>query len=688
MYAQVIIDITNEALNHAYTYRIPDGMELRAGDRVSIPFGRMEKKGYVIELTEYSSYEPERIRDIKAVVKGSVSMQEKLIRLAVWMSREYGTTLNQCLKTVLPVKRAVRKSSRLKDPLERYISEEDYSPELNEEQQKAAGEVLESFKLCFPAAAGEDDIEPGEGSLFDRSREERKPPAFLLYGITGSGKTEVYLNVMEEVIRSGKQVIFLIPEISLTYQTVLRVSRRFKGRVAVLNSRMSMGERFQQYQRCERAEVDILVGPRSAIFAPFDRLGLIIMDEEHEGAYKSELAPRYETRDVAYERARISGCPILYGSATPSLRSFTRARAGELRLLSLKRRASPGSVLPLTEIVDMRKELDSGNRSVFSKRLRELLEDRLSRGEQSMLFLNRRGYSSFVSCRSCGEPVRCPHCDVSLTLHRNGILSCHYCGYQLPLMKKCPGCGSPYIASFGFGTEKLEGLTKQLLPEARVLRMDADTTGKKGEHEDILRAFRDHESDILIGTQMIVKGHDFPNVTLVGIIAADISLSAPDFTAQERTFQLLTQAAGRAGRGKRAGNVVIQTYQPEHYAIAFSKEQNYQGFYEREMEFRRLLGYPPYEYLLTIQLGCGDEELLDAVSRETAAELEYSSAELGAELLGPFNASVYKVKDIFRKIVYIKHREHDIIIKLREHFSERLRSRDRRGQIYLNYDIQ
>ncbi len=669
MYAQIIIDITNEALNRAYTYRIPEGMTVNVGDRVSIPFGRLKKTGYIVDITESTNYEAAKIRDIIGPVEGAISMQEQLIQLAVWMSAEYGTGLNQCLKTVLPVKRTVRKNSRRADPLDRYLQERDEEVVLNQEQKSAVDAVLD---YCF--SHQERQVDPAK--------------RFLLHGITGSGKTEVYLHIMDKIIEGGGQVIFLIPEISLTYQTVLRISRRFKGRVAVLNSRMSAGERYEQYKRCENGEVDILIGPRSAIFAPFVRLGLIIMDEEHETAYKSETAPRYETRDVAYARAQIASCPVLYGSATPSLRLYHDAEEGRVKVLNLHFRAKKGSMLPKTEIIDLRKELEKGNRSIFSERLEELIQEKLERKEQIMLFLNRRGYSSFISCRSCGEAVKCKHCDVSMTLHRDGILRCHYCGAEQKMLKSCPSCGSPYIAPFGFGTEKLESYTRQKFPEAKVLRMDADTTKNKGGHEKILEAFRNHDGDILIGTQMIVKGHDFPKVTLVGMIAADMSLSAPDFTAQERTFQLLTQAAGRAGRGENPGNVVIQTYQPDHYAIVLSKEQNFPGFYNREMQFRRLMGYPPMEYLMTIQLSSGNEDFLNAISVETAREFQYRAAEYEAEILGPFNATVYKVKDIFRKIVYIKHKDHDIIIKLRNYFTETLRTHDRRGLIMLNYDLQ
>ena len=612
MYAEIIIDITNEALDRAYTYHIPEGMDLHVGDRVTIPFGasNAEKTGYVVGLRETFDYDPSKVKDIAAVIPDAISVQEQLIHLAAWMSTEYGTTMNQCLKTVLPVRRTVRKNARRIDPIRMYQNEQDEYHDLNPAQARAAEAVIAGYH--------------NRGSS----------PRYLLHGITGSGKTEVYLHIMDEVIRRGDQVILLIPEISLTYQTVRRVSTRFQGRVAILNSRMSIGERFEQYTKCERGEVNVLIGPRSAVFAPFERLGLIIMDEEHESAYKSETAPRYETRDVAYERARLAGCPVLYGSATPSLTIYSAALRGEVQLLELLERAHAGAQLAETEIIDLREELAKGNRSILSERLYTLMKEKLGKKEQIMLFMNRRGYSNFVSCRSCGEALKCPHCDITLTLHRDGSLRCHYCGYQTRLMKLCPSCGSPYLAPFGFGTEKLESYVKKVFPTASVLRMDADTTKRKGDHERILEKFRKHQADILIGTQMIVKGHDFPDVTLVGLIAADLNLSAPDFKASERTFQLLTQAAGRAGRGAQAGTVIIQTYQPDHYAIVLSKRQDYKAFYEKEFRFRKLMGYPPTERLMTIQLASKDEDFLSMVSAAAAEGFQLDCSAEGAELIG------------------------------------------------------
>ena len=709
MYAEIIIDITNEALDRAYTYHIPEGVDLQVGDRVTIPFGasNAEKTGYVVGLRETFDYDPSKVKDIAAVIPDAISVQEQLIHLAAWMSSEYGTTMNQCLKTVLPVRRTVRKNARRIDPILMYQNEQDEYHELNPAQARAAEVVIAGYQACVAkrtaspgtdvpgdteAAAQESTGTPAlaeeKAAVEGASADGNTVPRYLLHGITGSGKTEVYLHIMEEVIRRGDQVILLIPEISLTYQTVRRVSTRFQGRVAILNSRMSIGERFEQYTKCERGEVNVLIGPRSAVFAPFERLGLIIMDEEHESAYKSETAPRYETRDVAYERARLAGCPVLYGSATPSLMIYSAALRGEVQLLELLARAHAGAQLARTEIIDLREELAKGNRSILSERLYTLMQEKLEKKEQIMLFMNRRGYSNFVSCRSCGEALKCPHCDITLTLHRDGSLRCHYCGYQTRLMKLCPSCGSPYLAPFGFGTEKLESYVKKVFPTASVLRMDADTTKRKGDHERILEKFRKHQADILIGTQMIVKGHDFPDVTLVGLIAADLNLSAPDFKASERTFQLLTQAAGRAGRGAQAGTVIIQTYQPDHYAIVLSKRQDYKAFYEKEFRFRKLMGYPPTERLMTIQLASKDEDFLSMVSAAAAEGFQLDCSAEGAELIGPLEASVYRINDIYRKIVYIKHPSHDIIIRLRDRFTERVRQHDRRGLVLLNYDLQ
>ena len=471
--------------------------------------------------------------------------------------------------------------------------------------------------------------------------------------------------MIREVLSRGRQVILLIPEISLTFQTVERMRGFFGDRVAILHSRLSDGERFEQFRRAADGSADIMIGPRSALFAPFSDLGLIIIDEEHDGAYRSDTVPCYEARDVAEKRAEICGASLVLGSATPSTASFRKAARGEFRLLTLTKRAVQGAVPAEVHVADLREELKSGNRSVFSRILQEKIRDRLARKEQVILFMNRRGYSSFVSCRSCGNAIRCPHCDVTLKLHTGGRLMCHYCGHTEAMPDKCPVCGSPYIAGFGTGTQKLEELTRKMFPEAKVVRMDADAAAGKNAARDILAEFAAGKADILIGTQMVVKGHDFPNVTLVGIMAADTELYVSRYDSAERTFQLLTQAAGRAGRGNRPGDVVIQTYRPEHYAVQCAAAQDYREFFRNEIAYRETGSYPPVMHLLAIQLSSMDEELLNRAAAGYADLLDREGEKYGTMQIGPVNAPVYKVHDYFRKWIYIKHLSYDILVTVK-----------------------
>ena len=466
--------------------------------------------------------------------------------------------------------------------------------------------------------------------------------------------------------KDDRQVIVLIPEIALTYQTVMRFYGRFGNRVSIINSRLSAGERFDQFERAKNGDIDIMIGPRSALFTPFSRLGLILIDEEHESAYKSETVPRYHAREVAAKRARMENASLVLGSATPSLEAYSRAQRGDYQLFRLTERAKKDSSLANVSVVDLRQELKDGNKSIFSRRLQALMEEKLRKNEQIILFINRRGYANFVSCRSCGEAIRCPHCDVTLTLHNNSRLVCHYCGHHIPMPSKCPSCGSPYIANFGVGTQKIEQMTRKMFPQARILRMDLDTTKEKGGHEAILSAFSEHEGDILIGTQMIVKGHDFPDVTLVGVLAADLSLNTPDYRSAERTFQLLTQAAGRAGRDAKRGDVIIQTYSPDHYSIVTAANQDYETFYNQEMAFRRLMKYPPASGLLTIQFSSRNEPVLGETAAAAGAFVTALGEPQDVQIIGPVEASVYKINDIYRKILYLKQENYDILIKIRD----------------------
>lgn len=497
---------------------------------------------------------------------------------------------------------------------------------------------------------------------------------YLLHGITGSGKTEVYMHLIEGIVARGRQAIVLIPEIALTYQTLMRFYSRFGDRVSVMNSTLSAGEKYDQCERAKRGEIDIIIGPRSALFTPFPHIGLIVMDEEHENSYKSESAPKYHARETAEEVARMHGASVVLGSATPSLEAFYRAQQGRYFRLSLTERLTGGQLASVC-VVDLRKELKEGNRSIFSRKLQELLDDRLAKGQQSMLFINRRGYAGFVSCRACGHVMKCPHCSVSLSEHKGGRLVCHYCGYEEPSVKRCPVCKSPYISGFRAGTQQIEEKLKELYPQARVLRMDADTTKKKESYEKILAAFAGGEADILIGTQMIVKGHDFPNVTLVGVLAADMSLSVGDYRAAERTFQLLVQAAGRAGRGALKGEVVIQTYQPENAAIVHAAAQDYRGFYEEEILYRELLRYPPVCNMMAVQIFAEEEESGAALAKrlaERAARFRDESAQADKRLcvIGPAPAAVGRVNDIFRFVFYVKYENYDKLIEIKDMLEE------------------
>ncbi|MBT2687979.1 primosomal protein N' [Bacillus sp. ISL-47] len=487
------------------------------------------------------------------------------------------------------------------------------------------------------------------------SIEEKRHETFLLYGVTGSGKTEVYLQSIQRVLQDGKEAIVLVPEISLTPQMVNRFKGRFGDQVAVMHSGLSAGEKYDEWRKIQRKEVKVVVGARSAIFAPFENLGIVIIDEEHETSYKQEENPRYHARDVAIERAAKYKCPVVLGSATPSLESFARAHKGVYQLLSLPKRMN-NQALPSVEIIDMREELREGNRSMFSRMLLDKIKDRLEKKEQIVLFLNKRGHSSFVMCRDCGYVINCPHCDISLTYHRfNQQMKCHYCGYEASVPNTCPECESEHIRYFGTGTQKVEEELAKVLPEAKVIRMDVDTTSRKGSHEKLLDQFQEGHADILLGTQMIAKGLDFPNITLVGVLSADTMLHLPDFRSSEKTFQLLTQVSGRAGRHELEGEVIIQTYTPEHYSVELAGEQDYDKFYEREMMVRKIHRYPPFYYISLVTVS--HEELMKAVS-VTEKITQYIQSRLTAEsiVLGPVASPIPRINNRYRYQCLIKYK--------------------------------
>ncbi|MDD9312857.1 primosomal protein N' [Cytobacillus firmus] len=487
------------------------------------------------------------------------------------------------------------------------------------------------------------------------SIEDNRHETFLLYGVTGSGKTEVYLQSIQRVLKDGKEAIVLVPEISLTPQMVKRFKGRFGDQVAVMHSGLSAGEKYDEWRKIQRKEVKVVVGARSAIFAPFENLGIIIIDEEHETSYKQEENPRYHARDVAIKRAENYKCPVVLGSATPSLESFARAQKGVYHLLTLENRMN-NQALPAVDIIDMREELREGNRSMFSRKLLAKIKDRLGKKEQIVLFLNKRGHSSFVMCRDCGYVINCPHCDISLTYHRyNQQMKCHYCGYEALVPNACPECESEHIRYFGTGTQKVEEELAKILPEAKVIRMDVDTTSRKGAHEKLLDQFQEGHADILLGTQMIAKGLDFPNITLVGVLSADTMLHLPDFRSSEKTFQLLTQVSGRAGRHELEGEVIIQTYTPEHYSIELAGEQDYDKFYDREMMARKIHRYPPFFYISLVTVS--HEELMKAVS-VTEKITQYIQSKLSAEsiVLGPVASPIPRINNRYRYQCLIKYK--------------------------------
>lgn len=714
MYAKVIVDITHEKLDRVFEYRIPSSLEavLRVGSEVIVPFGKGNRQmhAYVVDISDTCEYECDKVKEILQIAEKKIAIEGNLVALAAWMKENYGGTMIQSLKTVLPIKK--EENIKIKRYVRLLLDEETGRARLNEflskKNQKARARVLAALldnevleyefiikklnvtKTVLTALEAQGVLRIESEQVFrnpiknkeqnwkqieyteeqqqaiDVFREDylkglRK--TYLIYGVTGSGKTEVYMEMIARVIRDGKQAIVLIPEIALTYQTVMRFYRRFGERISILNSRMSTGERYDQMMRAKSGAIDVMIGPRSALFTPFPNLGLIVIDEEHEPTYKSEQTPRYHARETAIARAQLEGASVVLGSATPSLESFYRAKTGEYQMLTLRNR-SQRQQLPDVHVVDLREELKSGNRSIISGKLRELMIDRLEKKQQIMLFMNRRGYAGFISCRSCGYVVKCPHCDVSLTSHRGGKLVCHYCGYEEPEIKMCPSCGSKHIGGFRVGTQQIEELICKEFPDAKVLRMDMDTTKEKDGHEKILEQFANEEADILVGTQMIVKGHDFPNVTLVGILAADMSLYADDYRAGERTFQLLTQAAGRAGRGNEKGEVVIQTYSPEHYSIETAARQDYEDFYDAEVSYRRLMGYPPVENMAAILIMGKEESLLEMASSYIKIYAERVNRNQVC-IIGPTSPSVGKVNDVYRRVIYLKHPQYDVLIDMK-----------------------
>lgn len=668
LYADLILELSNAKIDRVFTYRIPKELHTSVfvGCPVFVSFGTIKRKvkAYIIDLRDSIDFDKDKIKDILSIVDLDIPASRNLLSLAIYMKKHYGITFSKAISTVMPVKNKLKRKTQ--DSKSAF-----FNIEKQDNQDKILNEAQKRIYNSFCSDYDNNDFK-----------------TYLIHGITGSGKTLVYINMIKKVLSMGKQAIVLVPEISLTYQLVKNFISIFGDRVAILNSKLSKGERVKEFEKVLSHEADIIIGPRSALFTPFDNLGIIIIDEEHDNAYKSETVPRYDTRDLAVKLSEISRCSLVLASATPSPETYKKAIEGEYKLFKLKARANKNAILPKIHIVDLRKELENGNRSIFSNKLKELIEDRLNKKEQIILFMNRRGLSGFVSCRSCGYVIKCPHCDVSLTLHNNNKLYCHYCGYNTIMPSLCPSCKSPYIAGFGFGTQKLENMTKKMFPSARVLRLDQDTNKSKDDSINIMKNFSRGDADILIGTQMIVKGHDISNVTLVGIVAADASLYINDYTSAQRTYELVTQASGRAGRAEKAGEVVIQTYNPEHYALQACLQNDYNLYYDNEIIYRQLAMYPPIIHILGIQLSAKDEEVLENVTTKYVSILVAKANTISElNIIGPVRANIYKLRDYFRKIIYVKHSDYDILTKIKEDIEEELEDIKLFSSISIIYDL-
>jgi primosomal protein N' (replication factor Y) len=708
MYAGVIVDVKSRNTDKIFTYKVPEKMNnINVGIRVAVPFRNRIVEGYVINITDNTNISDKKLKEIYKILDDFSIFDEKMLKLAWWIKEYYNCFFSESLQCIMPAGinqgcKEVKKVRLLINSIPENIS--DRAPRqleilnyLLENNCIDLSDLLKNLNISYSSVKAlekkgcieifDEEINRYKASKFIKT-ESLKPTSeqkrainmikdsidnnlfnkFLLFGVTGSGKTEVYLQLIERCIELGKSSIVLVPEISLTPQTIERFIGRFGNLVAVMHSRLSQGERFDEWRKIKKGEVKVVVGVRNAIFAPFSDLGLVIIDEEHEGTYKqSDLRPKYNVKEVAEKRCEIENAVLVLGSATPSIESYYKAIKSEYKLIKLSERI--GIPLPEVDVINMSDELSSGNNSIFSRRLYNEIKLNLCRGEQTILFLNRRGFSSFVSCRNCGYVPKCPNCDISLTFHAyEKKLRCHYCGYSINMFEYCPKCKSNRIRHLGIGTERIENDVKKYFPESRILRMDVDTTKTKGSHERIFYDFKNGKADILIGTQMISKGFDIPNVTLVGVILADVTLNIPDFRSGEKTFQLLTQVAGRAGRGEKAGRVIIQTYEDNNYSIKAAKLQNYLMFYNEEIQYREIFKYPPFTHLMNIVIyGKEKQKVIENaakiynVVKNTINKFEIKSYN---KVLGPSSAPLEKIKNNYRWQIIIKNEDRNNLLKI------------------------
>ena len=691
MIAKVLVEINNINVDKTFDYIVPFKYieKIKIGMRVKVPFASRELEGFVLDLVN-STDDNYELKEIISIVDEEPILNNELLHLGQFMSKKYFSTLISCYQTMLPKALKAQNKTTINKKMIKYVELCSNSfPKLKPNQEKIVeylringkvkkeevnkisvsgvntliknGIIIESLIEEYRLVTKDINKEKETFKLTVEQQEAKnkilsqtQSSVFLLHGVTGSGKTVVYMEIVEEMLNRGKDSIFLVPEISLTPQMVYHFKSRFGDEVAVLHSRLSEGEKYDEYRKIVEGKVHIVVGARSAVFAPFKNLGVIIIDEEHTTSYKQDNNPKYSAIEIAIERAKNNNAIVILGSATPSLETYARSIKGLYTLVELKHRVNTNN-LPLVEIVDMSKEKHRG--SIFSSRLITEVNKRLEKHEQIILLLNRRGYSSFITCSNCGYTAKCPHCDITLTYHKtSNTLRCHYCGYADKMNDICPSCGEKAIKTLGTGTEKVEEEIKKVF-NARVVRMDLDTTSKKGSHEKIISAFKNHEYDILLGTQMIAKGLDFSNVTLVGVINADTSLMIPNYRSNEYTFQLLMQTAGRSGRGEKNGSVIIQTFNPEHYAITLASKHDYIDFFKQEMEVRRKLSYPPYYYLIYIKVIGKDYNKISIESNKIASIL---TRELkNSKILGPTTCSVFKLNGLFRFGIIIKYKKEE-----------------------------
>ena len=703
MLADILVEVVAKTTDKTFTYHIPDGINAKEGMRALVPFGKRNIEGFIIRIYDEVELDYE-VKDIIQLVDEKPVLNEEMLELGKYISKKTLSPLTLSYQTMLPSGLKAREKTNINKKMVKYLKvlKDD---EFKGEKQKQVFDYVKKNNLVLKAEANKisssavktlinngyleevekevyrlDEEVEVEKKHYDLTEEQAKVlesvkfgkfKPYLLHGVTGSGKTLVYIRLIEKVLKQGKEAILLVPEISLTPQVVDIFKKRFGKTIAILHSGLSNGEKYDEWRKIERKEVSIVIGARSAMFAPFTNLGIIIIDEEHSNTYKQDNVPRYNAIDVALRRGKTYNIPVVLGSATPSVESYTRAKTGIYELLVMKNRVN--KKMPKVYLVDMKDEFKKGNR-VFSDIFKEKMNDRLSKNEQVLVLLNRRGYSTVITCKECGFTHKCPNCDIPLTYHKNGnIMKCHYCDYKVPRLLECPKCHSKNINSLGMGTEKLESLIKEEFKDAKVIRMDQDTTRNKGAHKRIIDDFKEGKYNVLVGTQMIAKGFDFPKVTLVCVVNGDATLNIPDFRSSERTYELLSQVSGRAGRDKLDGEVIIQGFNVSHYSIVYAKNNDYESFYNEEMKIRKVLKYPPYYNLCLIKVsGKNYDEVYNEASKITT----YLKSNLNNIVLGPASASMPKINNIYYVQIIIKFKNTKEILSylefIREHYKKKI----------------